>query len=129
MFAYKCYCGADGRYMNMSCGEYVWTCGKYGCLNPPKITTTDKTSAQSATMTEDKMPQCIECQDEHYILHGCCDGRECGCMAKPVLMTNCIKCNPSGSLPLGDYVADWANVVEYRLQPIRLYTVEVDNER
>lgn len=64
--------------------------------------------------SRNSMPQCIDCQDEHYILHGCCDGRECGCMAKPVLITNCVKCNPAGDKTMGEYVASWSSYIEYR---------------
>lgn len=57
---------------------------------------------------------CLECQDEHYILHRCCDGRECGCAGQPSLRTNCTACNPNGDKDLGPYVSDWENCVEYR---------------
>jgi len=41
----NCACGREGKYMNMSCGNVVWTCEKWGCAHPPKITTTDNTRA------------------------------------------------------------------------------------
>ncbi len=59
------------------------------------------------------MPFCIDCQDEHYVLIGCCDGRECGCMGQPVQMTNCKKCNPNNDKPMGEYVGDWIDKVEF----------------
>jgi hypothetical protein len=64
-------------------------------------------------MDKDKCPSCGTCDDDHYILHGCCSGRECGCMGQPVLMTNCADCNPNGDKPLGDGVACYAEHVEY----------------
>ena len=36
----KCKCGDEGKYQNMVCGEFVWTCTKYGCANDkPTLTT------------------------------------------------------------------------------------------
>jgi hypothetical protein len=32
----KCSCGKEGRYQNVVNGEFIWTCEKKGCLNPPK---------------------------------------------------------------------------------------------
>ena len=59
------------------------------------------------------MRHCSSCDDEHYILHVCCGGHECGCMGKPVLMTNCTVCNPDGDKPPGDYVKGYAKHLEY----------------
>jgi hypothetical protein len=61
---------------------------------------------------------CSKCDGEHYILHGCCSGasNQCGCMGQPVLITNCELCNPAGDLPMGEYVGDWADQVEYRFK-------------
>lgn len=59
------------------------------------------------------VPFCLECKDEHYILHKCCDGRECGCRGQPSLMTNCT-CNPDGDKDAGPIVSDWENCIEYR---------------
>lgn len=66
-----------------------------------------------------KTPACLDCQDERYILHGCCSGyaNECGCMGQPVLITNCKLCNPKGDLPMGEYVSDWKGYIEYRYEP------------
>ena len=59
------------------------------------------------------MPSCLECQDERYVLNGCCSGRECGCMGAPVSLSNCIKCNPKGDKDPGDTVKSWMEHVEY----------------
>ena len=59
------------------------------------------------------MSGCKKCNDEHYILLGCCSGQMCGCMGQPVSMTNCDECNPDGDKPLGDYVKEYAERVEY----------------
>jgi len=58
-------------------------------------------------------PICSYCDDEHYILQGCCDGRECGCMGQPVSMTVCKECNEDGNKPIGNYVASFAPYVEF----------------
>lgn len=34
----KCSCGDDGRYQNMRSGQFVWTCGKRGCLKEKPLT-------------------------------------------------------------------------------------------
>lgn len=34
----NCTCGAEGRYQNFQLGSWVWTCGKYGCLLGPSMT-------------------------------------------------------------------------------------------
>ena len=39
---------------------------------------------------------CSHCGDEHYLLQGCCDGRECGCMGQPVAVSVCTNCNADG---------------------------------
>lgn len=56
---------------------------------------------------------CSYCDDEHYLLQGCCDGRECGCMGQPVSMTVCKECNADGNKPIGDYVASFAPYIEF----------------
>ena len=30
-FPVKCACGDDSRYQNMANGNFIYTCGKYGC--------------------------------------------------------------------------------------------------
>ena len=64
-------------------------------------------------MSKVNMPSCIDCQDEHYILQDCCDGRECGCLAMPVSMSVCKECNSDGKKPMGEYVETWADSVEF----------------
>ena len=59
------------------------------------------------------MSNCKKCNDEHYILSGCCSGTMCGCMGKPVLMTNCIKCNPNGDKKPNGSAEEYAPFVEY----------------
>ena len=56
--------------------------------------------------------ECKECSGENYVLIGCCNGRECGCMGQPVAVTNCKQCNPSGLEPMGDYVSEY-DMIEY----------------
>ncbi len=65
----------------------------------------------------DGVVMCDKCQDDHYILHGCCSGlaNECGCMGQPVLITNCKECNPKGDMPMGEYVQQYAEHVEFRI--------------
>ena len=58
-------------------------------------------------------PDCKKCHDEHFILDGCCGGRECGCMGQPVSMSNCDQCNLDERKPMGDYVTQYAEHVEY----------------
>ena len=57
--------------------------------------------------------ECIYCRDEHYNLHGCCSGRECGCLSAPVLANNCLHCNPNNDKPPGEYVKSWLQFVEF----------------
>lgn len=64
-------------------------------------------------MKDTEIPACTECKDEHYKLHGCCNGHECGCRAEPVLITNCKTCNPAGDKPMPDYVKKYAKYIEY----------------
>ena len=47
------------------------------------------------------MSVCKKCRDEKFILTGCCNGRECGCMGMPVGIENCDRCNREnkGELP------------------------------
>lgn len=59
------------------------------------------------------MSKCKTCGDEHYLLLGCCDGRECGCMGQPVQMTNCPDCNINGTKNVGDYTKYYSDKVEY----------------
>jgi len=59
------------------------------------------------------MPRCLDCQDESYILLGCCDGRECGCRGGPVSITNCKSCNPKGDASMGEYVGSYEQHLEY----------------
>lgn len=64
----------------------------------------------------EQLPNCATCQDEHYILHGCCSGgaNQCGCMGAPVLITNCTTCNPHGTKPHGETIVEYLEHVEYR---------------
>jgi len=39
----KCKCGDPGRYQNMVCGQFVWTCGTQGCLKEKPTTTSGHT--------------------------------------------------------------------------------------
>ncbi len=56
---------------------------------------------------------CNECGDEHYILIGCCNGYQCGCMGQPVNITNCKKCNPEGDKPIKGSLSEYAEIFEY----------------
>ena len=56
---------------------------------------------------------CEECENDRYILLGCCSGFGCGCMGKPVQMTNCEHCNKKGDLDVGAGVSEYAPYVEY----------------
>lgn len=38
-FPPKCSCGDDARYQNMANGQFIWTCGKRGCLKQKPVTT------------------------------------------------------------------------------------------
>lgn len=60
------------------------------------------------------MPSCKFCNDDHYILHGCCGGNMCGCMGMPVLMENCTHCNPNGDKEPNGSAEEYADKVEYR---------------
>ena len=62
----NCACGRQGRYMNMAHGDFVWTCGKYGCANPPKITT-------ESTVTPKEKPDCRLCTRWHRFGNKCED--------------------------------------------------------
>ena len=62
----------------------------------------------------DVMPRCDACGGDRYILHGCCSGRDCGCMGQPVLMTNCTECNPAGDAEVPVHMDIYARHVEYR---------------
>jgi len=39
---------------------------------------------------------CNKCGGYNYYLLGCCSGRECGCMGKPVDAKPCSECNQDG---------------------------------
>lgn len=41
----SCSCGREGRYQNMVCGDWVWTCGKRGCYNQSQVTSSSHTIA------------------------------------------------------------------------------------
>ena len=41
--------------------------------------------------------ECLRCGGYRYELLGCCSGRECGCMGRPVDTVPCAVCNPSGT--------------------------------
>jgi hypothetical protein len=56
---------------------------------------------------------CKKCQDEHYMLVGCCSGHECGCMGQPVSMSNCVQCNKNEDKPMGNYIKQYVEHVEY----------------
>lgn len=58
-------------------------------------------------------PNCKKCHDEHFILDGCCNGHGCGCMGQPVAISNCVECNHDESKPMGEYVKQYAEHVEY----------------
>jgi hypothetical protein len=46
---------------------------------------------------------CKKCRDDHYLMVGCCSGRECGCMGQPVDADPCPDCNQDESkLPSQD---------------------------
>ncbi len=66
---------------------------------------------QEKTMTEQEY-KCRSCDDDHYILHGCCDGRECGCMGQPVSMSVCMDCNHDGKKEVSGYAAEYAHGIE-----------------
>lgn len=57
--------------------------------------------------------KCDKCYDDLYILHGCCSGRECGCMGQPVSMSNCVACNPLGDKEPAGNAKYYAELVEY----------------
>jgi len=61
---------------------------------------------------------CENCNNERFILLGCCDGRMCGCMGQPVAMEPCEACNSDGKLEPAGYVAEFADHVEYLGKPI-----------
>ncbi len=56
---------------------------------------------------------CSYCGDEHYLLQGCCDGRECGCMGQPTAVSVCKRCNPDGKKEMGEYTESYAQYVEF----------------
>lgn len=56
---------------------------------------------------------CKKCDGDHYIIYGCCSGRDCGCMGQPVGMTNCQECNPKGELPPEGSTKGYAPYIEY----------------
>lgn len=64
-------------------------------------------------MKNGNKPNCINCGDDRYTLHGCCGGRECGCMGMPVSSVNCKYCNPDGSAEPGEGVKEYMEYVEY----------------
>ncbi len=55
---------------------------------------------------------CAECNGENYILNGCCNGRECGCLGQPVSFTNCKTCNPNDDKPMSDEIEQYAIHIE-----------------
>lgn len=62
-------------------------------------------------MTETKS-ECKDCQGDNFILLGCCNGRDCGCMGGPVQVTNCKKCNPNGLAEMSKDIARY-DMLEY----------------
>ena len=57
--------------------------------------------------------ECRDCNNERYILHGCCDGRECGCMGQPFAVSVCKYCNADGKKEMGEYTESYAQYVEF----------------
>lgn len=55
---------------------------------------------------------CKECKGDNYVLLGCCNGQECGCMGQPVALTNCTQCNPKGEMEMGEYIKQY-EMLEY----------------
>lgn len=59
------------------------------------------------------MKDCKECQNERYIIMGCCSGRECGCMGQPTSIANCKECNPLAQIPISEALAKEYQHLEY----------------
>ena len=49
---------------------------------------------------------CEHCENDRYIINGCCSGYQCGCMGQPTSITNCVKCNPDGDLEPSKSISD-----------------------
>ena len=67
------------------------------------------------------MNDCNKCGDQKYIVSGCCNGFECGCMGKPVELTNCSTCNPNDDKPMGDTLAsnEYVKHLEFVLTTVK----------
>ena len=59
------------------------------------------------------MSNCKECNGDGYVVLGCCSGRECGCMGRPVAVSNCKECNPLASLPMSESLKEESKHLEY----------------
>lgn len=46
--------------------------------------------------------QCKKCNDDRYILVGCCSGFECGCMGRATDIKPCESCNENEQAPASD---------------------------
>ena len=49
---------------------------------------------------------CEHCENDRYIVTGCCSGYQCGCMGQPTNITNCVECNPEGDMEPSKEIAD-----------------------
>lgn len=49
---------------------------------------------------------CDNCENDRYIVEGCCSGYQCGCMGQPTSITNCTSCNPEGDLEPSKSISD-----------------------
>jgi len=60
--------------------------------------------------------ECKKCDVDGFRFIYCCSGRECGCMAQPVAITNCLGCNAnndkSGTIAMLDPIAQHLEFVE-----------------
>ncbi|AFK66714.1 hypothetical protein COPG_00118 [Colwellia phage 9A] len=60
--------------------------------------TTDPLSGETEYDGFILIPFCCKCDNDRFILEGCCGGGQCGCMGMPTSCTNCTYCNPKALL-------------------------------
>lgn len=67
--------------------------------------------------------KCKDCDIDGFRFIGCCSGHECGCMGKPVQVTNCLTCNAnnekSGISVMLDPIAQHLEFVESKPKLIK----------